>query len=93
MKRSVITINDNLGTIALGFSKAGYDVRAIYVDSSDNMCSTVCADNWGTIVRDDNWEGMCGNDVGELSNIDCLAGRLRIGSISRVGRNKTAVKW
>lgn len=91
MKRSVITINDNLGTIALGFSKAGYDVRAIYVDSSDNMCSTVCADNWGTIVRNDNWEGVCSNDGLDLSNIDCLAGRLRSGSISRVGRKDNSI--
>lgn len=85
MKRNVITINDNLGTIALGFSKAGYDVRAIYINFSDKISYTVCGDNWGAIVRDNNWDDVCDNDELDLSNIDCLAGRLRISSISRAG--------
>jgi len=37
MKKRVVIINDDLGTMALGFSKAGYDVSAIYVTQADKI--------------------------------------------------------
>ena len=35
MKKRVVIINDDLGTMALGFSKAGYDISAICVTQAD----------------------------------------------------------
>lgn len=37
MKKRVTIINDDLGTMALGFSKAGYDVSAIYVTQAADL--------------------------------------------------------
>ena len=52
MKKSVVILNDELGTMALGFSRAGYDIGAIYIDFLDSMNLSVCEKNWGTIIRD-----------------------------------------
>ena len=35
MKKRVVIINDDLGTMALGFSKAGYDISAICIGQND----------------------------------------------------------
>ena len=76
MKKKVIVLNDELGTMALGFSKAGYDIDSIYIDSSDYINYRVCENNWGFIVKDileiDNW----GKEL--PIDIDCIAGKVRI---------------
>lgn len=51
MKKTVVIINDDLGTMALGFSKAGYDISAIYVTQADKNPIRVLEDNWGNVVR------------------------------------------
>lgn len=76
MQKSVVVVNDELGTIALGFSKAGYAVESIYVEYADKQNYTVCFENWGDLVKkygdDDYIEELSG-----YSNIDCVAGRLK----------------
>lgn len=52
-EKSVAIINDDLGTMALGFSKAGYDISAIFVDSLDKRNYDVIRENWGSIVKED----------------------------------------
>ena len=76
MQKSVITFNDELGTLALGFSKAGYDVKAICLENEDKENYIVCKENWGNIVKYVEYE----KDWQELSDyrgIDCLAGRIK----------------
>ena len=51
MKKRVAIINDDLGTMALGFSKAGYDVSAICVAQADKNSIRVLQENWGDVVR------------------------------------------
>jgi len=47
MKKRVVILNDELGTMALGFSKAGYDIGAIYIDFSDVNNYRVCEKELG----------------------------------------------
>ena len=76
MKKRVVILNDELGTMALGFSKAGYDIGAIYIDFSDVNNYRVCEKNWGTIIRDISALGS-NDDSGRLpTDIDCIAGRI-----------------
>lgn len=76
MKKSVVILNDELGTMSLGFSKAGYDIRAIYLDFKDTYNCSVCENNWRPIIRD--ISNICANDIekGVFTGIDCLAGRI-----------------
>lgn len=76
MKKSVVILNDELGTMSLGFSKAGYDIRAIYIDFKDTYNCSVCENNWRPIIRD--ISNICANDIekGVFTGIDCLAGRI-----------------
>lgn len=46
-----IARNDELGTMALEFSKAGYDVSAICVVQADKNSIRVLQENWGDVVR------------------------------------------
>ena len=76
MKKRVVILNDELGTMALGFSKARYDIGAIYIDFSDVNNYRVCEKNWGTIIRDISALGS-NDDSGRLpTDIDCIAGRI-----------------
>lgn len=76
MKKSVAIINDELGTMSLGFSRAGYDISGIYVDFLDKNNSRVCKANWGDIVKDVNSEAVIDQDMPVLSNVECIAGKL-----------------
>lgn len=51
MKKRVVIVNDELGTMALGFSKAGYDVSAIYIEQRNTNAIRVLRENWGDVVR------------------------------------------
>lgn len=88
MKKRVVILNDELGTMALGFSKAGYDIGAIYIDFSDVNNYRVCEKNWGTIIRDISALGS-NDDSGRLpTDIDCIAGRIHA-SFSIAGKKAT----
>lgn len=76
MKKSVVILNDELGTMALGFSRAGYDIGAIYIDFLDSMNLSVCEKNWGTIIRDISLIGTKDNECVLSRGIDCVAGRI-----------------
>lgn len=76
MKKRVVILNDELGTMALGFSKAGYDISAIYIDFSDVNNYRVCEKNWGTIIRDISVIGNNDNSSRLPTDVDCVAGRI-----------------
>jgi hypothetical protein len=76
MKKRVVILNDELGTMALGFSKAGYDIGAIYIDFSDTMNCSVCEKNWGPIIRDISQMGTTDNESELSTDTDCIAGRI-----------------
>lgn len=90
MKKSVVVLNDDLGTIALGFSKAGYDVRTIYFNHLEANDSSVCRDNWGDIVREERLDYFI-QEMSSLSNIECLAGKIIFRGFTTVGRKKNCI--
>lgn len=62
--------------MALGFSKAGYDISAIYIDFSDVHNRNVCATNWGEVVQDISLIGNQNKGNPLFENIDCIAGKI-----------------
>lgn len=91
MKKNVVIINDQLGTMALGFSKAGYDIKAIYIDMSEINNSRVCRENWGDIVRELNSEKFFHQDMSSFWDIECIAGRVIFNSFSVIGNSPNYV--
>ncbi|MBR6642123.1 MAG: DNA cytosine methyltransferase [Lachnospiraceae bacterium] len=76
MKKRVVIINDELGTMALGFSKAGYDISAICIGQNDKNAIHALKENWGNVVRvvdtDVNTYGDAMTDL----DVECIAGRI-----------------
>lgn len=91
MKKRVVILNDELGTMALGFSKAGYDIGAIYIDFSDVNNYRVCEKNWGTIIRDISVIGNNDNSSRLPTDIDCIAGRIHA-SFSVAGKMQNGME-
>lgn len=88
MKKSVAIINDELGTMALGFSKAGYSVSAIYLNLPNRNSVQIYTDNWKDTIdildlkTFDNYEIESGSDV------DFLAGRIIFHNFSAAGSRR-----
>lgn len=78
MRKSVTVINDELGTIALGFSRAGYEIEAIYLDTSDANSVQVCVKNWEGTARITAIEDLEEERDREYRYVsrECIAGRL-----------------
>lgn len=91
MKKRVVILNDELGTMALGFSKAGYDISAIYIDFSDVNNYRVCEKNWGTIIRDISVIGNNDNSSRLPTDVDCVAGRIHA-SFSIAGKMQNGME-
>ena len=72
--KNVIVIDDKLGTMALGFSKAGYDVKGIYVEREDKLNYEICKENWGEIVK--GYDKEFGYEINRDIEIDYIAGNL-----------------
>lgn len=88
MKKSVVIINDELGTMALGFSKAGYSISAIYLNLPNRNSVQIYTDNWKDTIdildlkTFDNYEIESGSDV------DFLAGRIIFHNFSAAGSRR-----
>lgn len=76
MKKRVVIINDDLGTMALGFSKAGYDISAICVTQADKNSIRVLEDNWGDVVRAVNFDAFNFQEVVTDLEVDFVAGKI-----------------
>lgn len=76
MKKRVVIINDELGTMALGFSKAGYDVSAICAVQADKNSIRVLEDNWGDVVRVVGLDAFNYQEMAIDSEVDFVAGRI-----------------
>lgn len=81
--KNVVIINDILGSMALGFSKAGYDVRALYIDFKDTENRKICMKNWGEAVKPLNEETTYEQIETDMKDLDCLAGRIYFGNSRR----------
>lgn len=89
MNKKVAILNDELGTIALGFSKAGYDISAIYVDSANANSAQICTANWGDVVRSINIDAFESEDTSVSVDVDFIAGRIYFVNFSVAsGKNK-----
>ena len=79
MKKRVAIINDDLGTMALGFSKAGYDVSAICVAQADKNSIRVLQENWGDVVRVTDLDAFNYQEAVTDLDVDFVAGRIAFG--------------
>ena len=83
MKKKVVILNDELGTIALGFSKAGYDISAIYIYLENSSSAQICTANWGGVVRSiNNIEDFEREDTSVFMDVDFIAGRMHFSGYS-----------
>ena len=82
MRKNVVIINDELGAMALGFSKAGYNISAIYVDWLDEKSVQTCKENWKktTQILDLNCLDNRENTINE--EVDFIAGKISFGTYS-----------
>lgn len=90
MKKNVVIINDKIGTIALGFSRSGYEVSAMCIDYSDKNAVKICRDNWGDQARIVNWNDCVGLNI----NVDFIAGIIpasRVSKTNRITVNESAI--
>ena len=92
MKKSVAIINDELGTMALGFSKAGYDVTTILNDYRNKNSNSVCKENWGDIAREYDPFDYSQHKLDIPSGIDCLAIRIKYKGFSIAGTKHRSEK-
>lgn len=74
MKKAIF-INDELGTMALGFSKAGYEIGAIYIDCLQRNAISICKRNWGDLVSTFEWDGPF---VSNFIDADFIAGKIPV---------------
>lgn len=84
MKKAII-INDELGTIALGFSKSGYEIGAIYIDYLQKNAVNICKSNWGDLVYTVNWNDCLASD---FIDADFIAGKIPVCNFSVDGNRK-----
>ena len=90
MKKRVVIINDDLGTMALGFSKAGYDVSAICVTQADKNSIRVLEDNWGEVVRVVNYDDFNYQELATDLDVDFVAGKIAFG-FSVAGKQRESI--
>lgn len=85
MEKKVVIINDDLGTMALGFSRAGYEVEAIYIDQSEKNSVNILTKNWNEQVFPVDWSVY---HVSEMVSADLYAGRIQFPGISMAGAGR-----
>lgn len=92
MEKKVVIINDDLGTIALGFSKAGYEVEAIYIDQSEKNSISIYQKNWREQIFPVDWSVY---SVSEMVSGDFYAGRMQFSGfdITRAGKKQEYVNY
>lgn len=92
MDKKVVIMNDDLGTIALGFSKAGYEVGAIYVDQNEKNSISVYQKNWNEQIFSVDWNAY---PVSEMVSADFYAGKIQLPWLSRtdIGREQESVNY
>lgn len=71
MEKKVAIINDELGTVALGFSRAGYEISAMYVDNENAV--HVCQKNWENPVYLVEWDNF---SLADFVSADFIAGKI-----------------
>lgn len=71
MEKKVAIINDELGTIALGFSRSGYEISAMYVDNENAV--HVCQKNWENPVYLVDWDNF---SLENFVSADFIAGKI-----------------
>lgn len=73
MSRNAIIFNDELGTIALGVAKAGYNISGIFLDGRDWNSCRICEMNWRKVVYPVDF----GDFPAEmLESVDLIAGKI-----------------
>lgn len=87
MGKSIVTINDKLGTIALGFSRAGFDVKAIYNTDISKEHRDILKENWGNIAEENELGFVDKNNSSAIQKIDCIAMRI-VGNALTMGYNQ-----
>lgn len=92
MKKRVVIINDELGTMALGFAKAGYDISAICIGQNDKNAIKELKTNWGNTVRivDSESYPYC-NAIADL-DAECIAGRIFLNLARLEAEGNLAIK-
>ncbi len=91
MKKRVVIINDDLGTMALGFSKAGYDISAICVTQADKNSIRVLEENWGDVVRHINVDDFNKQKLSIDLEVDFVAGKI-VSGFSVAGKQREPIK-
>ena len=76
MRKTVTVINDELGTIALGFARAGYEIETIYLDASVANAVQICVENWAENAKIASIEELDEEKEHRILNTDCIAGKL-----------------
>ena len=82
MRKNVVIINDDLGTMALGFSKAGYDISTIYVDWKDKKSVQSCKENWGKTTNILDLNDFDNKETEQDKEVSLVAGKLSFGTPS-----------
>jgi hypothetical protein len=86
MKKKAAIINDELGTIALGFSISGYEISAIYIERADQNAVSVCEKNWGNRVYPVDWDNF---SLSDFVDADFIAGKIRFPVFAMAANRKT----
>ncbi|SHK99066.1 DNA cytosine methyltransferase [Hespellia stercorisuis] len=89
MDKKVVILNDDLGTIALGFSRAGYGIKAIYIDEKEKGSIKVYKDNWNEQIFEVNWSEY---RISDMEDADIYAGKIRFVGFSSAGRGNRKVE-
>lgn len=74
MGKKIAIFNDELGTIALGFSKSGYEVGAIYLDHNNKNAIKVCQQNWSELTCAVDWNDY---PISAIIDADFIAGEIQ----------------
>lgn len=86
MKKKAAIINDELGTIALGFSISGYEISAIYIEHANQNAVSVCEKNWGNRVYPVDWDNF---SLSDFVDVDFIAGKIRFPVFAMAANRKT----
>lgn len=86
MEKKAAIINDELGTIALGFSRSGYEISAIYIERADQNALSVCEKNWGNQVYSVDWDDF---SLADFADVDFIAGKMRFPAFATAANRDT----
>ena len=92
MRRTVTVINDELGTIALGFSRAGYEVSDVYLDTGNKDSVQIWMKNWGDttkIIPMDEVVQEGDNKRTKYKYTNCVAAKIKFSTRNRYGTDRS----